>query len=266
MNPLLKIKGLETGFRYKKGRSVSLHRDLNFDLFKGQFITVLGPNGAGKSTLLKTLLGYQKALGGEMFYGNTPLESIPVKELAKRTAVVLTDKLDESFLTVYDIVATGRYPYTGITGRLTEQDDEVIREAVAMVEMTDFITRYFHHLSDGEKQKVMIARAVAQKTPLIILDEPVAYVDAPSKIEIMELLLTLSHEHGIGILMATHDLEAAVRFSDRLWLLGSHGEIAEGSPQELLENGVINRFFDKNNIILNREKIIFEKKLKNVNQ
>ena len=85
MNPLLKIKGLKTGFRYKKGRSVSLHRDLNFDLFKGQFITVLGPNGAGKSTLLKTLLGYQKALGGEVFYGNTPLESIPVKELAKRT-------------------------------------------------------------------------------------------------------------------------------------------------------------------------------------
>jgi iron complex transport system ATP-binding protein len=259
MNSLLKTEKLETGFRLRKGKVISLHSDLNFEIQEGQFISVLGPNGAGKSTLLKTVLGYQKALGGKVFYGADPLESLTVKELSAKVAVVLTDKPDETFLTVYDIVATGRYPYTGITGRLTSKDIKAVNEALAMVGMETFATRYFSKLSDGEKQKVMIARAVAQQTPLIILDEPVAYVDAPSKIEIMELLQTLSHEHGKGILMATHDLEAAVRFSDRLWLLGNQGEKAEGAPAELLKNGTINKFFDKKGIVLNKEKMIFEK-------
>ena len=261
MNALLKIKGLETGFRGKRGKTVILHSNLNFEILNGQFAAVLGPNGAGKSTLLRTLLGYQKALAGEVFYGNNLLESLSVKELAREVTVVLTDKLDESFLTVFDIVATGRYPYTGIAGRLTEDDKNLVEEAVSLVGMIDFMNRYVHQLSDGERQKVMIARAIAQQTPLILLDEPVAYVDAPSKIEIMELLLTLSHVHGKGIIMATHDLEAAVRFADRLWLLGTHAETSEGTPDDLLQNGTINRFFDKSDIVLNKEKMIFEKKL-----
>ena len=262
MSSLLKLKELETGFYHKKEKTVSLHKDLNYEVPEGRFIAVLGPNGAGKSTLLKTILGYRKALSGEILYGDDPLESLTVKELAKKVAVVLTDKPDETFLTVFDIVATGRYPYTGITGRLSEVDKKTIDDAVRMVGMEAFTERYFNRLSDGEKQKVMIARAVAQQTPLIILDEPAAYVDAPSKIEIMELLLSLSHTHGKGILMATHDLEAAVRFSDGLWLLGGNGEKAVGAPGELLENGMLNRFFDKEDIVLNKEKMIFEKKSK----
>jgi len=259
MSSLLNIKGLETGFRLKRGKTISLHKDLNFEVSGGQFITVLGPNGAGKSTLLKTILGYQKALSGEIYYGDDLLETLTVKVLSKKTAVVLTDKPDETFLTVHDIVATGRYPYTGMTSRLSETDLSAVKEALGMVGMETFTARYFNLLSDGEKQKVMIARAVAQHTPLIILDEPVAFVDAPSRVEIMELLLKLSHQHGKGILMATHDLEAAVRFSDRLWLLGNHGEKAEGIPDVLLKNGTINSFFDKKDIVLNKEKMIFEK-------
>lgn len=260
MNPLLHIEGLETGFRGKRGKTVTLHRDLNFKVNEREFVAVLGPNGAGKSTLLKTLLGYQRPLAGEVFYGHNPLESLTVKELAERVTVVLTDKLEESFLTVFDIVATGRYPYTGIAGRLTEEDKKLVEEAVNLVGMAGFIHRYFHRLSDGERQKVMIARAIAQQTSLILLDEPIAYIDAPSKIEIMELLRTLSHGHGKGILMATHDLEVAVRFADELWLLGTNGEIARGTPEELLQNGTVNRFFDKEDIVLNREKMIFERK------
>jgi iron complex transport system ATP-binding protein len=259
MSSLLKLKGLETGFYHKKEKIVYLHKGLNYEVLEGQFIAVLGPNGAGKSTLLKTILGYQRALDGEVFYNHDPLESLTVKDLAKKVAVVLTDKLDETFLTVSDIVATGRYPYTGITGRLSQDDKETVKEAIKMVDMEVFTERYFHRLSDGEKQKVMIARAVAQQTSLIILDEPVAYVDAPSKVEIMELLLELSHSHGKGILMATHDLEAAVRFSDRLWLLGNQGEKEEGEPAVLLKDGTINKFFDKKDIVLNKEKMVFEK-------
>jgi len=260
MNQLLKIKNLEIGFESKKGKAVRLHHSLNFELTKGQFISILGPNGAGKSTFLRTILAYQKALSGDVYYGESLLADLTVKELAKEVAIVLTDKIEESFLTVYEIVSTGRYPFSGFTGRLTEADKIFISEALELVGMNSFSNRYFHQLSDGERQKVMIARAIAQDTALIFLDEPVAFIDAPSKIEIMELLITLSHEHLKGILIATHDLEAALRYSDELWLLGIDGEVDKGDPKELLNNGVINKFFDKDNIVLNKEKIRFEKK------
>lgn len=260
MKTLLEIKKLETGFELKKGKSLSLQRALDFELIKGQFVSLLGPNGAGKSTFLRTLLGFQKALSGDVLYDGISLDELEVKELAKKVAIVLTDKIEESFLTVYEIVSTGRYPYTGFSGRLTEEDHYFCNEALTLIGMLRFSERSFQQLSDGEKQKVLIARAVAQQTPLIFLDEPVAFIDAPGKVEIMELLKHLSHTHQKGILAATHDLEAAIRFSDQLWLLGHHGEVDKGTPDELLKKGIINNFFDKNDVILNKEKLIFEKK------
>ena len=262
MNSLLKIENLETGFDFQKGNKVRLHHSLNFELHERQFVSILGPNGAGKSTFIRTLLGFQKALSGDVLYENESLHSIGIAELAKKVAVVLTDKIDESFLTVYEIVSTGRYPYTGFSGRLTAEDHTIITDALRLVGMNSFINRSFQQLSDGEKQKVLIARAVAQQTPIIILDEPVAFIDAPGKVEIMELLKYLSHIHQKGVIAATHDLEAALRFSDQLWLLGNNGKVASGKPKELLEKGVINTFFDKGDITLNKEKIIFEKNLK----
>jgi iron complex transport system ATP-binding protein len=260
MKTLLEIKKLETGFELKNRKNQSLHKSLNFELIEGQFVSLLGPNGAGKSTFLRTLLGFQKTLSGDVLYDGMLLHSIGVKELAKKVSVVLTDKIDESFLTVYEIVSTGRYPYTGFSGRLTKEDHHFCIEALGLVGMQQFSERIFQQLSDGEKQKVLIARAVAQQTPLIFLDEPVAFIDAPGKVEIMELLKHLSHAHQKGILAATHDMEAAIRFSDKLWLLGHHGEVDKGTPHELLKNGIINKFFDKNDFVLNREKLIFEKK------
>ncbi len=259
MKVLLEINKLETGFEPGKGKIISLHRSLDFELSEGQFVSILGPNGAGKSTFLRTLLGFQKALSGNVLYDGILLHDIGVKNLAKKVAVVLTDKIDESFLTVYEIVSTGRYPYSGFSGRLTNQDHHFIDEALNLVGMQRFSERKFQQLSDGEKQKVLIARAVAQQTPLIFLDEPVAFIDAPGKVEIMELLKYLAMTFKKGIIAATHDLEAAIRFSDQLWLLGNHGEVAKGDPKELLRNGVINSFFDKNDVTLNREKMIFEK-------
>lgn len=265
MTTLLKIENLETGFDVRKENSIRLHHGLDFELKKGQFISILGLNGAGKSTFLRTLLGFQKALFGDIFYDGILLHDLNVKELAKKVSVVLTDKIDESFLTVYEIVSTGRYPYSGFSGRLSEEDHTFINQALTLVGMKQFSKRNFQQLSDGEKQKVMIARSLAQQTPLIFLDEPVAYIDAPGKVEIMELLKYLSHHYEKGILVATHELEGAIRFSDELWLLGNSGEVAKGDPKDLLENGVINNFFDKENIILNKEKVIFEKKLNTTN-
>ncbi|MEE4259247.1 MAG: ABC transporter ATP-binding protein [Bacteroidales bacterium] len=262
MKSLLNIINLETGFELQKKRKLVLHQSLNFELYEGQFVSILGPNGAGKSTFIRTLLGFRKALSGDVLYENTLLHELAVKELAKKVAVVLTDKIDESFLTVYEIVSTGRYPYTGFSGRLTDEDHSFVSDALNLVGMQDFTNRNFQQLSDGEKQKVLIARAVAQETPIIILDEPVAFIDAPGKVEIMELLKFLSREFKKGIIAATHDLEAALRFSDQLWLLGSEGKVASGKPEELLEKGIINSFFDKDDITLNKEKVIFEKKQK----
>lgn len=259
MKTLLEINGLETGFELNRGNKLSLHKSLGFKLNCGQFVSILGPNGAGKSTFIRTLLGFIKALSGEVLYEGISLHDLGVKELAKKVAVVLTEKIDESYLTVYEIVSTGRYPYSGFSGRLTDEDHAYINEALNLVGMQKFADRDYQQLSDGEKQKVLIARAVAQQTPLIYLDEPVAFIDAPGKVELMELLKYLSHVHQKGILAATHDLEAAIRFSDQLWLLGNHGEVAKGDPKELLKNGIINSFFDKNDVSLNREKLIFEK-------
>jgi iron complex transport system ATP-binding protein len=235
MNILLETRELETGFYTRKGANFSLHKSINFALSKGQLVTLLGPNGAGKSTFIKTIMGFQKALAGDILFGNVLLKSMNVKELAKKVAIVLTDRIDESFLTVYEIVSTGRYPYTGFTGRLTDEDHTYVLEALELVNMLDFSDRNFQQLSDGEKQKVMIARAVAQHTPIVILDEPVAFIDAPGKVEIMDLLKNLSHENGKAIIAATHDLAMAVRYADQLWLLGNDGQLATGKPDELLQ-------------------------------
>ncbi|MCB2209137.1 MAG: ABC transporter ATP-binding protein [Bacteroidetes bacterium] len=259
MKALLEIKKLETGFELSRKKSLSLHKALDFELIEGQFVSLLGPNGAGKSTFLRTLLGFQNALSGEVLYDGISSHDMEVKELAKKVAVVLTDKIDESFLTVNEIVSTGRYPYTGFSGRLTDEDRILINDALNLVGMLPFSERSFQQLSDGEKQKVLIARALAQQTPLIFLDEPVAFIDAPGKVEIMELLKHLSHTHQKGILAATHDLEAAIRFSDQLWLLGKDGKVAKGNPWELLSKGIMSSFFDKGDVILNTEKLRFEK-------
>lgn len=260
MSKVLEIRDLTTGFAQQKSANICLHKSINFTLSEGQFIALLGPNGAGKSTLIKTLMGFQKALSGDILFEGVFLKDMNVKELAKKAAIVLTDKIDESFLTVYEIVSTGRYPYTGFTGRLSDDDHAIIAEALELIGLQDFSQRNFQQLSDGEKQKVMIARAVAQQTPIILLDEPVAFIDAPGKVEIMDLLKRLSHEHGIAIIAATHDLTMAVSYADRLWLLGSDGQIAEGEPDSLLQSGALNEIFDRKEIVLNKINMRFEKK------
>ena len=254
----IKIKELSTGFRLKGKAAKVLHENLNISLSKGEIVCILGPNGAGKSTLLKTIPGFSRPLSGEIYIGDHSLDKLSIKEISKIVSVVLTEKIDDLYLTAYEIVMTGRYPYGTFTGKLTDKDVALINQAFQQVGITWLANQNFYKLSDGEKQKVMIARAIAQDTPFIFLDEPVAYIDSPSKIGIMQLLKHLSKSLHKGILMATHDLDAALLYADHLWLLGRNGEWTEGKPDQLVEEGIINDFFDQDNITFNKDIQRFE--------
>lgn len=244
-NSRIEIKHLSTGFQLKRGEPRFLHKQLELQLNTGELVCILGPNGAGKSTLLKTILGFEKPLNGNITCYGKPINAISVKEMAKLVSVVLTDKIDDIYLTSREIISMGRYPYGNFLANLTDEDIAKIRDAEKQVEVQNLSGKEFAKLSDGEKQKVMIARSIAQDTPFIFLDEPVAFIDAPSRITIMQLLHQLVQESGKGILMATHDLDSALNYANRIWLLGTNGEWDEGHPEKLLKSGKINRFFDR---------------------
>ncbi len=255
---ILKFENLSTGYNQSSGKKIYLHNGLNCIVGSGELITLLGPNGAGKSTLLKTLTGMIPALAGEVYYNEYNLANISKKEIAKKVAVVLTDKIDDRYLNAFDIVGTGRYPYGSFLGNLTKTDKDKIVSALKIVGAYDLITRYFYSLSDGEKQKVLLARAIAQDTPLILLDEPTAFIDSPGKVIIMNLMNELVVNHNKTILLTTHDTELALRYATKLWLLGKENYFEEGMPDIMAQSGQINRLFDREGVVFNKMNKRFE--------
>lgn len=223
--PALSFADLSTGYGNKVVSS-----GLTAGLCAGEVTCLLGPNGAGKSTLLRTLAGYQRALGGRM-------DDVSPETLG----VVLTERMDAMGLCVREVVAMGRHPYTGYFGRLTAEDEQVVDKAMRLTHTEEFAARPFSTLSDGERQKVMIAKALAQETPIILMDEPSAFLDFPSKVELMLMLRNLAHNQGKAILLSTHDVGIALKTADMLWLM-QDGGMTIGTPQELLESGVIDAF------------------------
>ena len=260
MKSLLSIQNLSTGYHLKKGETKWLHKNLSATIHTGEFVAVLGPNGAGKSTLLKTLLGFIPMLGGEINYGKKSLSNITIKELAKLVSVVLTDKIDDIYLTAEEVIIAARYPYMSFAGILTAHDKRITEKAVSLTGVGEFLNRKLHTLSDGEKQRVMIARALAQDTPLVFLDEPAAFIDSPGKVELMQLLKTIPQQ-GKSILMTIHDVELALHFADTLWLLGKDGTFQKGNPTPLIDNDSINRLFDRGSVKFDKVKRNFLKSL-----
>ena len=199
----------------------AVQTELDFALFQGEMVCMLGPNGCGKSTLLRTLAGLQPALSGE--YSIQGTEYSPEKAVA----LVLTERLSLENTTVHDVVAMGRYPYTSFLGGLTEEDERIIEESLKQVGFTgipasrntDISTTFFNAHSDGEKQRILIAKALAQQTPIILLDEPTAHLDLPHRILILRLLRNLAHEQGKTVLISTHELDLALALSDRILLM-----------------------------------------------
>ena len=190
--------------------------DINLELWSGQLACLIGENGIGKSTLLKTLTGFLPKLKGSLLLGNRDIESFSQRELARQVSIVLTQKPDVQNLTIEEIIGLGRSPYTGFFGRLRAEDRKVVDDAIATMGIEKLRGRMIQTLSDGERQKVMIAKALAQETPIILLDEPTAFLDFPSKAETFQSLQRMAHERDKLILLSTHDLELAVRFADSL--------------------------------------------------
>ena len=190
--------------------------DINLELRSGQLACLIGENGIGKSTLLKTLTGFLPKLKGSLLLGNRDIESFSQRELARQVSIVLTQKPDVQNLTIEEIIGLGRSPYTGFFGRLRAEDRKVVDDAITTMGIEKLRGRMIQTLSDGERQKVMIAKALAQETPIILLDEPTAFLDFPSKAETFQSLQRMAHERDKLILLSTHDLELAVRFADSL--------------------------------------------------
>ena len=256
------LKNLTTGYKTKRGDRI-VTRGITASLPAGELTCLLGPNGAGKSTLLRTLSAFQPPLGGEMLLDGRVLEDYTPQELAMRIGVVLTERPDIKGMRVREMVAMGRSPYTGFWGRLSEDDETAVDEAIRQVGIGELGRRMVHTLSDGERQKVMIAKALAQQTPVIFLDEPTAFLDFPSKVEMLLLLRRLAREMQKTIFLSTHDLELALQTADRLWLMGKDAEgIVIGTPADLAASGELPRFFAGPGIDFDTKELRFRVRVK----
>ena len=240
---ILQTRGLCIGYATRRGPSRAVAQGLEVELLTGELVCLLGPNGAGKSTLMRTLSGLQKPLAGEVRLQGQALDVLTEGERARRMGLVLTERMDTGNLSVHALVALGRYPHTGWHGSLASHDEEVVRWAISAVGARDLASRSFGELSDGERQKVMIARALAQEPAVLLLDEPTAYLDLPRKVEIVQLLRRLAGESDRAVLLSTHDLDLALRCADRLWLLPPGGPLQTGAPEDLVLSGAFQEAF-----------------------
>lgn len=268
---MITLKNLVVG--YPDGRHTrQLNHAANEEAHDGMLTCLIGANGAGKSTLLRTIAGFQLPLEGTVLLGGDDVRALSPRQRAEHMAVVLTDRPDVMCTTVWEMVATGRAPFTGFWGRLSGKDRNIVTRSLRLVGIEWMADRTVASLSDGERQKVMIAKALAQQTSVILLDEPTAFLDYPSRVEVMQLLLNIAHEEHKTVLLSTHDLDLALQTADRIWLFerergekkeeeeGKEEEeeeeeekekktngdemskIISGTPQELVSNGSISRF------------------------
>ena len=229
---------------------------INAKLNSGQLTCLLGANGAGKSTLLRTLSAFQPALAGSITYDGRELDDFTPQERARLIGVVLTERSKMEYMSVRDLVAMGRMPYTGFWGGMNDDDRKIVNEAMEKVGIMALADRLVDTLSDGERQKVMIAKALAQQTPVIYLDEPTAFLDFPSKVETMQLLLTLCHDMQKTVFLSTHDVEIAIQMADSCWVMESgDGCLHIGTPRELANQDVISRFVERPGVVFDKENL-----------
>lgn len=256
-NETIRITDLSTGYRNSKGEKC-VTGDLTASLYSGELTCLLGPNGAGKSTLLRTLAGFQNPLSGSIEIEGKLLREYSGNELARHVSVVLTEKPFLENMDVETLVGLGRAPYTGFWGRLDKTDRVAVDNAISLMGIESLRHRMVQSLSDGERQKTMIAKAFAQETPVIFLDEPTAFLDYPSKVEIMLLLYSLAHRMNKTIFMSTHDLDMALQLSDRIWLMDKKLGVCTGTHRELNDSGEIERYFIRPGILYDHTDGLFK--------
>lgn len=243
MNELVvDAKGLSLGWSGRE--EIVLSAGIDLKLYAGELAVLIGPNGSGKSTLLRTLLGAQAPIAGRVALCGRDVRRLSVEERSRLAAAVFTDRYDSGYFRVFDIVAFGRYPYTDARGRLSEADRGTVLSAIRSVGLGGFERRPFALLSDGEKQKTLIARAVAQDCPLLVLDEPTAFLDAGARVEAFNLARDLARGQGKAVVLSTHDLDHALRFADRIWLMDGRHRFSSGAPEDLAVDGRLGAAFD----------------------
>ena len=251
------LHNLSIGYLTKGNENV-VASGLNATINNGELTCLLGRNGIGKSTLLRTLSAFQPALEGEIVISSTQppssITSLTDKQLSRLIGIVLTEKPDVQNMTIEELVGMGRSPYTGFWGTLDDEDKKIVGEAIQLVGIENLQGRMVHTLSDGERQKVMIAKALAQQTPIIYLDEPTAFLDFPSKVETMQLLRRLALEEQKTIFLSTHDVELSLQLADKIWLM-EPGHLSVGTPRQLADEGALSRFIDHDGITFDKESL-----------
>jgi iron complex transport system ATP-binding protein len=245
---VLQTHHLTVGYRRPRQPARAVLSDISVGLKAGELVCLIGPNGAGKSTLMRTLAGMQPPLAGQVMLGDGDVHRMKPAELARRLSIVLTERVEVGVLSAYALAALGRYPYTGAGGALSAHDEAVVQWAMQAVGAAHLAARDVGELSDGERQKVMIARALAQEPAVMLLDEPTAFLDLPRRAEMMQLLRHLARDTGRAVLLSTHDLDLALRSADRIWLLPTGGPLQTGAPEDLVLSGAFQSAFQSEGV------------------
>ncbi|MCR5844995.1 MAG: ABC transporter ATP-binding protein [bacterium] len=223
---------------------VPLIENIDIEIAKGEILTLIGPNGAGKSTILKTITKQLSLLGGAVYLNGEDIHKVNQKELAKQIAVMLTERIRPELMTCEDVVGTGRYPYTGSLGLLTEEDEAVVKRTMELVRISELADRDFMAISDGQRQRVMLARAICQEPELMILDEPTSFLDIRYKLEFLNILQEMSRKQGMTVVMSLHELDLAERISDKILCVRGKTIDRFGTPDEVFEPGYIDSLYE----------------------
>lgn len=258
---IIETKGLTIGYS-EKNKPVEVQSNLNLQLKKGELCCLIGPNGVGKSTLLRSISTQLNSLKGQVILNGISINDYDNQQLAKNLSIVLTESVQVPNLTVMELIAMGRFPYTNFWGKLNKEDQEKVDEAIELLGLQTLANRNFIELSDGEKQKALIAKALAQDTPLILLDEPTAFLDFPSKMAILVELRKIAHTKNVGIVLSTHDLELALKMADLIWLFPEKNKIKTGIPEDLVLSGAITKAFSNEVLSFDLKTAHFSQRIK----
>jgi len=249
---ILEAQNIYTGYASKKQQTL-VGANIDIALKPGKLIALIGANGVGKSTLLRTITGIQKPISGTVFLNGQNIHEMESLELAQNLSVVLTEKLPPSNLTVFEIIALGRQPYTNWIGKLTDEDIAKVQQAMALTQITHLAEKKHYEISDGQLQNVLVARALAQDTPLIVLDEPTTHLDLLHKVALFKLLKKLTQETNKCVLFSTHDIDLAIQLSDEMIVMTSES-VVQDEPCNLISKGIFNTLFKDEHIVFDSEK------------